>query len=329
MLSKPTTIFNCLKGILVAQQVRFVLLTLVVLLAVNGVRHNAGVAHAGAIARSCKDLIVFAGANVNNYVKQFAGVTDPDLPLGQAGKMMALLIQLDGLYSQIGYGPLGYVYIKTADGNPEECLNELIIKRLLGEECCSSSLLGKGRSAILLSGHFQRVKDQIYLLTSVEFFRNGIDEIVSIPSREAGDGKISFVANLPDTAVSFAPRKFTKKQLDRVAHYYSDVMDVREEPDVNLKAKKIDPFAIDGFSYYIEEKRSDDWLKIKSFKHGLPSGWVRVPDDIGGRGLRDLLPELYFMEATALYLQTRIRRKSQPVYRATDCFLRKGISVIY
>lgn len=283
-----------------------VLLLLLPLVNVVVIR-DAGTAHAGAKTRSCQELILFEGGNVNNYVKQFAGVTDSRLPLDKAGRMLALLVQLDGLYSQIGYGPLGYVYIKVR--NPETCTNELVFKRLKGEECCSDGKLQEGRAALILSGNFQRVKDQIYLLTDVEFLRKDMSETARIHSGVPGQDSTVFVTRLPDTRISFTPRKFTNPQLDLVAHNYSDVMDTREVPDMNAKEHKIDPFDIDGFSYYIEEVR-DDWLYIHSYDRKLPSGWVKVPRDIGGLGLRELLPELYYMDATAVYLQTRINMAS-------------------
>lgn len=265
---------------------------------------NTGTVYAGGITSSCEDIIVFTGGNVNNYVKQFSGVTDPDLPLDKAGKMLALLVQLDGLYSQIGYGSLGYVYIQ-ADPRDDECSNEKIRKRIMGEVCCRNADLMEGRGMILLSGQFQKVRDQIYLLTSLEFVRKGVDETVRIPFGSGRINESSFIALLPFSAVSFAPRKFTEQQLYEVANAYTDVMYVREKPNISSNPKIIEPFDIDGFSYYVEEIKKD-WLKIKSYKYGLPSGWVKIPQDIGGLGLRDLLPELYFMDATALYLQTRI-----------------------
>lgn len=304
MLNKKMTVPCRHKGIFVTRSLRVALLTLIAFIAGEIVSHNAGTAHAGAIAPSCKELVVFEGGNVNNYVKQFAGVKDTNPFLNDAGKMLSLLIQLDGLYSQIGYGSLGYVYIQTAHDDPRTCSNELLFKRLMGEECCSSGRLQKGKAAILLSGYFQKEKSQVYLLTSVEFLRKGIAETVSIPSLMPG-GQIDFIAELPDTTVSFAPRKFTEQQLRQVANNYSDVMYVRDEPRAEAPARKIEPFNIDGFSYYVAEVKPD-WLKIRSLRPALPYGWVKVPHDIGGLGLRELLPELYFMDAAALYLQTRI-----------------------
>ena len=295
---------------------RSVLLPWFVFIAAVVFGYDAETADGGGMTRSCRELIVFEGANVNNYVKQFAGVTDPELPLDRTGRMLALLVQLDGLYSQIGYGPLGYVYVKTGEDDPRTCTNELILKRVMGEECCSGGELQEGRAALLLSGHFQRAEDQIYLLTSVEFLRKGTDETVGVPSQVPGEDQIDFIAQLPRSAVSFAPRKFSKEQLLQVADAYSEVMYVREAPSDDARARKIEPFDIDGFSYYIEEVRQG-WLKIRSYRGGLPSGWVRVPEDIGGLGLRELLPELYYMDAAAVYLQTRIGgRDLSPARRA-------------
>ncbi len=305
MLNKKTTAPRH-KGVFAARALRVVLLTVTLIALIAGVipGHNAGVAHAMAVTPSCKELVVFEGGNVNSYVKQFAGVKDAKHFLNDAGKMLSLLIQLDGLYSQIGYGPLGYVFIQTAHDAPEKCSNELLFKRLKGEDCCSRGILQDGKAALLLSGYFQERNKQMYLLTSVKFLRKGTAETVSIPSRTAG-GQIDFIAKLPDTAVSFAPRKFTDQQLREVAGNYSDVMSVRDQPWDNSPSRRIGPFDIDEFSYYVVEIRPD-WLKIKPLRSGLPSGWVKVPHDIGGLGLRELLPELYFMDAAALYLQTRI-----------------------
>ncbi len=303
MLQKPMALPIRHKDVSVVS-LMFLLLLSVLCLFSGTFGLGVGIAHGGGIARSCRELIVFEG-NVNNYVKQFTGVKDPSLPLDQAGKMLSLLIQLDGLYSQIGYGSLGYVYIQTEHDDPDTCLNELILRRIMGEECCANGKLQEGRAALLLSGQFQNVKDQIYLLISLEFLRKGISETSLIPSGVAAENQISFVTRLPVTKVTFAPRKFTERQLYQVANAYSDVMYVRAQPNIDAKMRKIEPFDIDGFFYYIEEVR-EDWLKIRSYRSRLPSGWIKVPHDIGGLGLRELLPELYFMDATALYMQIRI-----------------------
>jgi hypothetical protein len=175
----------------------------------------------------------------------------------------------------------------------------------MGEECCSSGVLQDGRGALLLSGQFQSVKGQIYLLTSVEFLRKGVDETACVDSGVSQENQNSFIFELPGTRVSFAPRKFTEQQLYQAANAYSDVMYVRRTPDIEAETRKIEPFNVDGFSYYVEEVATG-WIKIRSRRNNLPSGWVKVPDNIGGFGLRELLPELYFMDAAALYMQIRI-----------------------
>ncbi len=305
MSPRQATLFHRHKDIFIVRLVRFVLLPLFILFAGNAISHNAGTALAGGITRSCDSLIVFEGANVNNYIKQFSGVTDSRSSFDEAGKMLALLVQLDGLYSQIGYGSLGYVYIKTDGDDSPSCSNKQILERIKGERCCSSGKLQDGKAALLLSGHFQRVKDRIYLLTSVEFLRKEMEETVSVPSFAAENTQTSFITQMPRVTVSFTPRKFTRQQLDQVANDYSDIMYVRRKPSLDEQPFKLEPFDVDGFSYYIEEVKTD-WIKIRSYGYRLPSGWVKVPHDIGGLGLRELLPELYFMDATAVYLQTRI-----------------------
>ncbi len=283
----------------------FMMLILFVLFPVCFAGLSVKTAEAGAIARSCSELIVFEGGNVNNYVKQFEGLTDTYIPLGQAGKMLSLLVQLDGLYSQIGYGPLGYIYIQTDNDSPATCANDLIFKRIAGEACCSDGELQEGRGATLLSGYFESVEGQIYLLTNVAFLRKGVDETARIHSGVSQGNQNHFMLRLPGTSVSFTPRKFTEQQLYQAATAYSDVMYVRESPNADAKMYEIDPFDIEEFSYYVEEV-GQGWIKIRSFRAGFPSGWVKVPEDIAGLGLRELLPELYFMDAAALYLQIRI-----------------------
>lgn len=254
----------------------------------------------------CKHILSFRGAYVNNYVKEFEGVSTLKVPekLQKSGNQLSQLIQLDGLYSQIGYGPLGYVFIDTSKSSPKSCANENLLKNINDE------LVDK-RGALLLSGNFQQVNDQIYLLTQLDFLRKGLDETISLAIPNSTKNE-AFIVQLPMSSISFSPRKFSEVQMFDVFKAYEKYMQVRKSPSPTAKIKQLNISKRKGFAYSVEEVR-DGWLKLKSRSPGFPSGWIEVPGNIGELGLRDLLPELYFVDAVAVYLQIRVGIQQQKI----------------
>lgn len=256
----------------------------------------------------CKHILSFKGAYVNNYVKEFEGVSTLKVPekLQKSGNQLSQLIQLDGLYSQIGYGPLGYVFIDTSMSSAELCTNKILLKRINNE-------LVDERGALLLSGNFQQVNDQIYLLTQLDFLRRGLNETVSLAIPNSTKNE-AFIVQLPMTSISFSPRKFTKVQMSDVFNAYKKYMQVRKSPSPTAKIKKLNISKRKGFAYSVDEVRND-WLRLSSRSPGFPDGWVEVPRNIGELGLRDLLPELYFVDAVAAYLQIRVGIQQKKISR--------------
>ncbi len=277
-------------------------------LSILGAAAAAGPAWSGAMVTSCRELIAFPGANVNNYVKQFSDIDEAgESRFFDAGRRLALLVQLDGLYSQVGNGSVGYIYIGTSHDRPGECTSRAIKERILGKRCCSNGQVKDGNGATLLSGYFHREGDQNHLLTTIDFFRKGESETLAFSPWQESVPQAVFSMQLPEATISFDPRKFSERRLAAVDSAFLEVMSIRREPDTASVAKKLRPFEMEAFSYAVEEVRGD-WMKIRSHHPHLPSGWIKVPGDIGDTGLRDLLPELYFMDAAALYMQTRIAR---------------------
>ena len=271
-----------------------VVLLLAVLFVFYGTEVNA------ASMSVCRNPKVFESANINNYVKEFSGVTQFELPeiAAKTGHMLAHLVQLDGLYSQIGYGPVGYVFVRTDLEGPHECANENIINGV-------ERRLKKGHGYSLLSGHFEQINEEVYLLTTISFGRKYIEELIKFTYEVDANILAEFEAKLPNTKISFSPRHFTQEQLLGVLHEYQKHMNIWRNPGDSTPLHNIDPSELQEFAYSIEEVQPQ-WFKIRSYTGALPSGWMQIPEKIGKLGLRDLVPELYFMDAVAMYAQIRV-----------------------
>jgi hypothetical protein len=261
---------------------------------------------AGALQSDCEHPIVFRGANLNNYVKQFTGISDPGLPIAEAGQTLALMIQFEGLYSQLGYGPLGYIHVNLPDGEVESCSDELLLARVTGRERGAEEVLKNGSAAMVLSGSFELAGEEIYLISRAEFLRQKRDESVQVPLPTAWAADTALLARLPMRAVTFSPRIFTAEQINTIAEaYLSREVTLYGEPDGSSWSESIDIHEIDGFSYSILDVR-EDWMLISTGQAMHKRGWVRVVRDIGGSHLREIMPELDCLNAMAIYLQTRV-----------------------
>jgi len=273
--------------------------TLIVIGAAAGVQ-------SGELASSCEEPLVFSGAAVNNYVKPFTGVKDPTLPLDESGRMLGLLVLFDGLYSQIGHGSLGFINLVVDPRSKTDCSDKAILERVMGKRCCAKDQVRPGHAVTLLSGSFETIGDDIYLMLKVEFMRKNVEETVDIPLVDAAGENQRFTGRLPRTSVFLTPRRFTRVQLFQVADAYLSDVRLRESPSDSVSGELLEGNIGEGFSFTVLEAR-DDWMRIEPWGvrgRNRDPGWVKIPRAIGQANLRDLLPGLYFLDATAIYLQT-------------------------
>jgi hypothetical protein len=263
------------------------------------------IAYAGGQARADAPN-VFRGASVNNYVLQFKGLENPEMQVDKAARLLCYLIQFDGIYSQIGFGPLGYTYLLPHPDDEQSNKRETILARLTGKMQTDGGVVDSGKGLILLSGRFERIGDDIYLMTTIDFLRRDESETVAFELPGWGDSAAYLAGTLPRQSVSFTPRKFTRRQLGAVQRAYRRYLIVRPEPDINSPGEPYNPLDVANLTFSVTARRG--WLKIKPhIPEPVRGGWVQIPRDIGDLGLRDLMPELYFMDAVAIYLQSRIR----------------------
>ncbi len=249
---------------------------------------------------------VFHGANVNNYVLQFKGLENPERQVDKTARLLCYLIQFDGIYSQIGFGPLGYTYLLPHPSDEQSNKRETVLARLTGKMPTDGGTIDSGKGLILLSGRFERIGEDIYLMTTIDFLRRDESEIIPFQLPGGGDSAAVLAGQLPRNTVSFTPRKFTRRQLADVEKAYRRYLVVRPRPDLTAHGSPYNPLDVANLTFSVTARKG--WLRIEPhIPEPVPGGWVQIPKDVGDLGLRDLLPELYFMDATAIYLQTRIR----------------------
>jgi len=257
----------------------------------------------------CEEPLVFSDATLNTYIRGFRGVSEPSLPMGEAGEQLAVLLQFASLSSQIGYGSLGIIYLTDNSDrsnvrmfDPPDCSSDMILARITGRKSGSQGELQKGHAAVVLSGWFEELEGKLYLLMQVDFLRREVDETIEIPLPDINHRDLNFTGQLPRTSINLSPRKFARTDLSRIEQAYQDNILVRDRPDTTAAGAAIDIFQNEDYAFSITRADSR-WLELRF--SSWRSGWVKVPEAIGETGLRDLLPDLYFLDATAIYLQTR------------------------
>jgi hypothetical protein len=243
----------------------------------------------------CSDFRIFEGANVNTMVRQFLRMDDPEGELSEAGMQLGRMVQLDALQSQIGSGPVGCVFLRVDPGEAEHCTDDFVLDRALG-------MLPPGRGLILLSGRFEEVAGEVFLFTRLQLQRGGEDESFRLAPGGA-PGAEELLGELPVTDVSFSPRRFGVEELRSLSEALERPLTLYRAPRADGSGTVLGLEELESFSYRVLENRPG-WMRIVS--DGDRTGWIEVRETVGEVPLRRLLPELGAVQATALYLQTRI-----------------------
>lgn len=266
---------------------------------------SVGSALAGGVRYPCNNPLVFEGADINNYIRAFDGISGSVTRLDTLGAEVSLLIQFDALYSQVGLGRIGAVQLVPEVGD-HVCSDESIMDKLLGKADGARGQVKKGGGIILFSGRFEIVDEEVYLISRIEFVRKGQDERILLPRME-GSGASPLVGMLPRNDITFSPRKLSKQELVDISNAYDRYIRVHRKQSEDDKGERINASGSDVAAFFIKDI-SQGWLKIEWY--GTRStGYVKVPERVGQFGLRELMPELYFMEATAVYLSLMVREE--------------------
>ena len=239
-------------------------------------------ARAGA-ASPCNDPVVFQGARVQVFILPFRA----EGPLSARGRELVTVLQRHVLHSALKYHSLGVVELT---GDDELCSYE----RTTGEV---RRRLGKGQSAIFVSGRMFEQREAMLLQTRVEFSVPGAPEVLSWtlgPGDEAAT-----TATVPADPVDFAPRAIPFAYLQQLAAAQAGARRIYEAPDPASSFWELpaDPEA--RFGYVVLEAR-DGWMRVQ-LSRGAGEGWIRTDTLAAATDLKGTFPELHFIDGLIGY----------------------------
>ena len=107
---------------------------------------------------------------------------------------------------------------------------------------------------------------------------------------------------MPTQSIAFAPRRLSAERLDRIDADWRQAARLYDRPDATSGARELPP-PEERFAYFVREMTPDGWLGIE-LSSGAGSGWLKADPEVG-RSLRELLPELDFVEGAIGYLSYR------------------------
>ncbi len=264
-------------------------------------------AYAGAVT-SCFEPFVYDRADINTAILQFKYEGRPDKKLSETAVQLSLLIQLDALFSQVKYRSIGVTYLIVPSGDEDECSPERTIDRMFGTLPRSQRQIKPGKALIVMDGRIFEKGNEIFVQTDIRFLRRSIGEWLKLNIKDKENQIHVFEAQLPVQTVSFAPRYLDKKDIKEIQDIYLQNAVVRRSPNTSSQGELIRVNNLYDFAYFVTEIK-EGWMRIESFTGG-PSGWVHADLGSGFGKLREKIPELDFLEATAGYLKYRVSRDS-------------------
>jgi len=240
---------------------------------------------------------VFEGADVNTAVLQFTWAGSRSGEMSDRARQLSQLIQLDTLFSQLGYHSIGIGHLLIEPGSEHEADPDLVIARMTSPDNPGGTVR-KGGGLILLRGRVFEHGDEIFVQTDIRFFRLGKDERIDLPIKDQ-----EFAGSLPVQTISFPPRRLTERDLGEILDGFRRNAFVREERDHESTKTAIPLDRFDKFAYVVR-KEQGGWLWIDGINSDV-EGWIYAPLDREPGKLRQRMPELDFLEGTAGYLRAR------------------------
>ncbi len=238
-------------------------------------------AQAGAMS-PCNDPVVFQGARVQVFILPFRA----EGPLSARGRELVTVLQRHVLHSALKYHSLGVVELT---GDDDLCSYE-------GTTAEVRRRLGKGQSAIFVSGRMFEQREAMLLQTRVEFSAPGAPEVLSW---SLGPGDAAATATVPPDPVDFAPRAIPIAYLQQLAAAQAGARRMYEAPDPSSSFWELpaDPEA--RFGYVVLEAR-DGWMRVQ-LSRGAGEGWMRTDALAASTDLQGTFPELYFIDGLIGY----------------------------
>ncbi len=255
-------------------------------------------ARAGMLA-ACDEPAGFAGP-VQVFVLQYGfepSAADADPRLVETARRLSYLMQLDVLAND-SYGSIASILLQ--EERSDSCRAGVVQNRLL-----ESGALRPGQAVALVWGRVYREGDEVLVQTYLRFLRIDPDERRFADERFAvilSDPQLRLEGSLPTQSIAFAPRRLSAERLDRIDADWRQAARLYDQPDASGSARELPP-PEERFAYFVREMTPDGWLGIE-LSQGAGHGWLKADPEVG-RSLRELLPELNFVEGVIGYLSYR------------------------
>lgn len=246
---------------------------------------------------NCKTPLMFTNAEINTVIQQFKYIDDKTRPLSTFANELSVLIQLDALCSQAKFSSVGTTQLDDNDG---DCDPDSTFDRLFAQ--CEP-----GHALIFVFGSIFEDGGDFYIQTNVQLKRKNADEVVSCRFPYGKDNSLQILCRLPMTKFGFPPRKITPSLIMQLSSIYKSRLVLREDPNESspVRGTLYDQHA--AFSYIVDDIAANGWLHIQPTSSATHlSGWIHSSLDNEALALRQVLPELTFIDGCAAYLKTRI-----------------------
>jgi hypothetical protein len=255
-------------------------------------------ARAGMLA-ACEEPFGFAGP-VQVFVLQYGfepSALEIDQRLVETARRLSYLIQLDVLAND-SYGSIASILLQEEQSG--SCLAGQVQNRLLG-----SGALQPGQAVAIEWGRIYREGDDVLVQTYLRFLRVDPHERRFADERFAvalSDPAARLEGSLPTQSIAFPPRRLSAEQLDRIDADWREAARLYDRPDASGRGREL-PSPDERFAYLVREMTADGWLGVE-LSQGGGRGWLKADPQVG-RSLRQLLPELHFVEGVIGYLSYR------------------------
>lgn len=248
----------------------------------------------------CLTPEVFPDADVNVVILPY-DYAGKHLQLSEAARRLAMLIQLDTIFSIAKYGSVGAVHTVQREA-ADQCQPATVLAQLTNQIPGAKRTLRQGGGLVLLWGQLYEEGDDLYVQTYVRFLRREQTEELTIEVRNR-----SFTVRPPSQALAFPPRHMTRKDLGEIERAFKERVMVRESPNDQAKgAPPIMDLSADQQTYSVTAIQGE-WIRIRSMSlRHFSEGWVHAGGSSSSWPLRRTMPELAIVDALAGYLRMRV-----------------------
>ncbi len=255
-------------------------------------------ARAGMLA-ACDEPAGFGGP-VQVFVLQYGfepSAVEADPRLVETARRLSYLMQLDVLAND-SYGSIASILLQ--EDRSDSCRAGVVQNRLL-----QSGALHPDQAVALVWGRVYREGDEVLVQTYLRFLRVDPDGRGFADERFGvvlSDPQLRLEGSLPTQSIAFAPRRLSAERLDRIDADWRQAARLYDRPDASGSARELPP-PEERFAYFVREMTPDGWLGIE-LSSGAGRGWLKADPEVG-RALRELLPELEFVDGVIGYLSYR------------------------